>query len=63
LFAATSPEVEGGDFIAPGGMMEMRGHPVKSKSSAASYNLKDAAQLWQISEALTGIQYSFSEND
>jgi len=62
LFAATSAEIKGGEFIAPNGMMEMRGYPVKSKSSAASYNLEDAARLWQISESLTGIQFSFSEN-
>jgi hypothetical protein len=55
LFAATNPEVEGGDFIAPDGMMEMRGYPVISKSSEASYNQDDAAQLWQISEKLTGV--------
>ncbi len=57
LFAATDQEVEGGDFIAPDGMMEMRGHPVKSRSSVASYSREDAAKLWQISEELTSVQY------
>ncbi len=57
LFAATAPEVAGGDFIAPHGMMEMRGYPVKSESSEESYNLGDAAQLWQASEELTGVKF------
>ncbi len=60
LFAAANPEVEGGDFIAPHRMMEMRGSPIKSQSSKASYREADAARLWQISEEQTGVKYALT---
>ena len=57
LYAATSPEVRGGDYIGPDGFMENWGHPKKVGSSARSRDKADAAQLWQISESLTGVGY------
>ncbi len=59
LYAAAAPDVDGGDFIAPHGVMETRGYPVKSKSSEASYRLDDAIKLWQVSEELTDVKYIF----
>jgi NAD(P)-dependent dehydrogenase (short-subunit alcohol dehydrogenase family) len=57
LYAATSPEVSGGDFIGPGGILGMRGYPVKTCSSPASHDLQTAARLWSVSEELTGVRY------
>ena len=58
LFAATSREGRGGDYIQPQ-YFTAWGYPKKSKSSAASYNIKTAQQLWRISEEMTGIVYAF----
>jgi NAD(P)-dependent dehydrogenase (short-subunit alcohol dehydrogenase family) len=59
LYAATSAEVNGGDYIGPDGLGEMWGHPAKVKSSAAAKDPAVAARLWEISEQLTKVQYSF----
>jgi NAD(P)-dependent dehydrogenase (short-subunit alcohol dehydrogenase family) len=57
LYAATAPDVEGGDYIGPDGFMGQRGYPTKARSSAASYNQVNAKRLWDVSEDLTGVQY------
>lgn len=62
LYAATDPDVEGCDYIGPGGFMNMRGYPVKEMSSEASYDEAAASRLWAISEALTGVRYEALEN-
>jgi NAD(P)-dependent dehydrogenase (short-subunit alcohol dehydrogenase family) len=59
LYAATAPDVQGGDFIVPD-FFGWRGYPVKAKSSDASYNQADAARLWEISEQATGVQFSLT---
>jgi NAD(P)-dependent dehydrogenase (short-subunit alcohol dehydrogenase family) len=61
LYAATAPDVNGCDFIGPGGFMNMRGYPVKELSSDASYDEADARRLWSVSEGLTGIHYEALE--
>jgi len=38
LYLAIAPDVNGCDYIGPGGFMNMRGYPVKERSSDASYN-------------------------
>lgn len=55
--AAVGRDVSGGDYYGPGGFMELRGNPVMVKSSADAHSEADAKQLWQVSEALTGVQY------
>jgi NAD(P)-dependent dehydrogenase (short-subunit alcohol dehydrogenase family) len=57
LYAATAPDMEGGDYIGPGGIAEMRGYPAKVGRSAAAKDPAAAARLWQISEELTGVRY------
>jgi NAD(P)-dependent dehydrogenase (short-subunit alcohol dehydrogenase family) len=57
LYAATSPDVQGGDFYSPGGWQELRGYPRKVRSSDSSYDCAVAAKLWTVSEELTGIRY------
>jgi NAD(P)-dependent dehydrogenase (short-subunit alcohol dehydrogenase family) len=59
IYAATSPEVRGGDYIGPAGFMEQRGFPVKVKSSARSHDAAVARRLWTVSEQLTGVSYPF----
>ncbi|WP_420545848.1 oxidoreductase [Nitrosopumilus sp.] len=57
--ASVDPLVKGGDYFGPGGFQEWRGHPVKVKSNDASYDLKNAKELWNISEKLTKVRYDF----
>ncbi len=59
LYAATSPEVRGGDYIGPDGIAEMWGHPVKVACSSAAKDPAVAARLWEVSEQLTNVHYSF----
>jgi len=57
LYAATAGDVKGGDFYGPGGFMEIRGYPVKVRSSIQSYSLEAAALLWELSEKMTGASF------
>ena len=59
LYTAVSPEVRGGDYIGPDGFAEMWGHPAKVNCSAAAKDPVVAAKLWEVSEQLTKVQYSF----
>jgi NAD(P)-dependent dehydrogenase (short-subunit alcohol dehydrogenase family) len=57
LYAATSSEIEGGEYIGPDGFLGQRGYPHKARSSRASYDLEAAKRLWEISEEITGVSY------
>lgn len=57
LFAATSPQIHGGEYVGPDGFMELRGHPHITKSSQASYDEETARKLWEVSEKLTGMEF------
>jgi len=59
LYASVAPDVQGGDYYGPGGFMNMRGAPEKQSSNEASYDERDAKQLWEKSEELTGVTYDF----
>ena len=59
LYAATAPDVEGGEYVGPGGFQNMRGHPETQRSSERSYDEGVAARLWDVSEELTGVTYDF----
>lgn len=54
LYAATAPDVRGGDYIGPDGFLGQQGFPVKVKSNRRSHDQAVAARLWAVSEALTG---------
>lgn len=57
LYAATAPTVQGGDYIGPGGMKELRGKPVKVDCRPEARDEAAAAKLWSLSEQLTGVRY------
>lgn len=57
LYAATAPDVRGGDYIGPDGWLEMRGHPAVVESSARARDEEAADRLWSLSEQLTGVRY------
>ena len=58
LYAATSPEVRGGDHPARRhgrGSGDIRR---RSESNAASRDTATAKRLWEVSEQLTGVRYA-----
>lgn len=57
LYAATAPEVQGGEYYGPQGLGGMRGYPIRVQSSARSYDREVAVKLWNVSEELTGVRY------
>jgi len=58
LYAAAALGIEGGDYIGPDGVWEMRGHPTKVSCTAAARDPAAAQRLWDISEQLTGVRFS-----
>ncbi|MFX0120921.1 MAG: oxidoreductase [Promethearchaeota archaeon] len=60
LYAATSPDVQGGDYFGPNGWMQLRGHPKMLRSSKRSYDEALASKLWEISEEITGVHYKWT---
>ncbi|MFT5645870.1 MAG: NAD(P)-dependent dehydrogenase (short-subunit alcohol dehydrogenase family) [Aureispira sp.] len=50
---------KGGDYFGPAGFKEMKGKPGKAKSTSLSKDKEVAKKLWEVSEKLTGITYSF----
>lgn len=57
IYAAVAEDVDGGDYIGPNGLMNMRGHPEKQESSKASQSKETAEKLWNVSEELTEIDF------
>ncbi len=57
LRAATAPDVQGGDYYGPSKRMEMVGYPQKVRSNDRSHDTAVAAQLWTLSEDMTGVRY------
>lgn len=57
LRAATAPDVHGGDYYGPSRRMEMVGYPIKVQSNGRSHDTAVAAQLWTVSEDMTGVRY------
>jgi NAD(P)-dependent dehydrogenase (short-subunit alcohol dehydrogenase family) len=58
LYAATAPDVSGGEYYGPDGLRGYRGYPIRVESSALSHDRVVAKQLWEVSEELTGVVYS-----
>ncbi|WP_137286450.1 oxidoreductase [Halorussus salinisoli] len=62
LYAASAPEIEGGEYVGPGGLMNMRGPPAVQQSSDVSYDRERAERLWAVSEDLTGVTYDLERS-
>jgi len=57
LFAATSDKLTGGDYVGPGGLFEMWGHPRLLKAGPIMRDEPLADKLWKAAETLTGVAY------
>ncbi|MEU1484000.1 oxidoreductase [Streptomyces sp. NPDC005752] len=58
LYAATTPDLPGGSYVAPDGLFQLRGEPVLRSRERAVRDSATARQLWVLSERLTGVRYS-----
>jgi NAD(P)-dependent dehydrogenase (short-subunit alcohol dehydrogenase family) len=59
LYAATMPDVGPDDYWGPDGFMERRGWPKRVGRSSAARDGDAARRLWEASEKLTGITYTW----
>ncbi|HTQ68586.1 MAG TPA: oxidoreductase [Solirubrobacteraceae bacterium] len=57
LYAATQPSLEGGVYVGPDGIGELRGHPRVVTPSRAARDPEAAARLWEAAEQLTGVPF------
>lgn len=62
LYAATAPDVVGGDYYGPKGLQESRGYPIKVESNDRSHDVEAAARLWTESVEMTGVTYDQLEH-
>ena len=57
LYAATAPDVSGGEYYGPDGLGQIWGYPARVESSALSHDRAAAKRLWELSEELTGVRF------
>ncbi|MFB6151738.1 MAG: oxidoreductase [Haloarculaceae archaeon] len=57
LYAATAEGITGGDYVGPGGLLDMRGAPETQRSSERSYDEEVAERLWAVCADETGVTY------
>lgn len=56
-YAATSPDVHGGEYIGPDGMGEIKGYPKVVQPRPQALDEASGKQLWSASERLTGVVF------
>ncbi len=61
LYAATSPDALSGHFYGPDGLLQMRGYPKDIEPALQGKNLQAAEKLWEVSEALTGVEFKLAD--
>ncbi len=59
LYAATAPDVKGGEFIGPDGFAELRGGPTRVRLSTAAADPRTGRRLWEVSEQFTDVRFLF----
>ena len=57
LCAATHTPIIGASYIGPDGFLEMRGFPKLTRAAGIAYDQELAANLWAVSEELTGVTW------
>ncbi|MFA5941283.1 MAG: oxidoreductase [Sinimarinibacterium sp.] len=57
LYAASAPDIRGGDYIGPDGYKELGGHPRRVESRPEARDPELGAKLWAFSEQRTGVRY------
>ena len=57
LFAATSPQAEGGGYYGPNGLYELKGPPAPARIMPQARDKAGAGKLWDVSQQLTGVSF------
>lgn len=57
LFAATHPDLRGGEYIGPDGPRNTKGDPVMTNDVSKLFKADLSSRLWEVSESLTGVGY------
>ncbi|MEV1316064.1 SDR family oxidoreductase [Micromonospora arborensis] len=57
LYAATSPQAQGGRFYGPDGLGQFTGKPTELAVYRSARSTADAARLWTVSEQLVGVRF------
>jgi hypothetical protein len=57
LYAATAPNVRGGEYFGPDGFRHNRGYPIHVSPPKQALDEEAARRLWQVSEQLTGVHF------
>jgi protochlorophyllide reductase len=55
VYAATAPDVRGGEYYGPDGYREMRGHPHRVPIPTPGQDTGVAAKLWDLTADLTKV--------
>ncbi|MEV7128172.1 oxidoreductase [Streptomyces sp. NPDC093260] len=58
LYAATAPDVRGGQFIGPDGLGELRGAPTTVRLAPRAADAESGRRLWELSEELTSVRFA-----
>ena len=59
LYVSTMDDVAPNDYWGPDGPFESRGHPERVARTKRALDAADARRLWHLSEALTGVAYTW----
>ncbi|WBB55653.1 SDR family oxidoreductase [Verrucosispora sp. WMMD573] len=57
LYAATSPDAQGGRFYGPDGFGQFTGGPTELAIYRSASDTADAARLWTVSQELAGVEF------
>lgn len=57
LFAATYPDLRGGEFIGPDGRGNHRGYPIITGEESKIFKQEISTRLWEYSEKVTGVKF------
>ncbi len=57
LYAATHPDLRGGEYIGPDGPGNTKGDPIMNNDPEKLFNKDLSSRLWQVSEELTGVKF------
>ncbi len=60
LYAATSPQAQGGHYYGPNRLGETRGYPAEAAIPTPARDVAAATRLWQESERLTGSSFAIN---
>lgn len=60
VYAATNPNLKGGEYIGPDGPGRRKGFPALETPHPSALDEEVAKRLWEVSEKLTGIGFNFS---